>query len=294
MIEKPLVSIILPTYNRALQLKKAIDSVFMQSYENWELLIIDNFSEDNSLDVINTFDQSKVSVLQIKNNGIIGKSRNVGITNAKGKYIAFLDSDDLWESCKLEKTIEILIREKVDFIYHNCLIKKKNSSKPSRCRKLNNNAYDDLILNGNTIVTSSVVLSKNIFKNLKFSEENNFIGWEDYDLWIKIAMKNYKFRFIPEILGSYNVGNDNFDNPKRVLHNIEQINTIILQPYIKEKKVNKIWWPNYTRGLAFLALNKKRKSIIYFFRVIFQYSPILSKIKSIYLIIFSSFLGINF
>ena len=183
---------------------------------------------------------------------------------------------------------------KVDFIYHNCLIKKKNSSKPSRCRKLNNNAYDDLILNGNTIVTSSVVLSKNIFKNLKFSEKNNFIGWEDYDLWIKIAMKNYKFRFIPEILGSYNVGNDNFDNPKRVLHNIEQINTIILQPYIKEKKVNKIWWPNYTRGLAFLALNKKRKSIIYFFRVIFQYSPILSKIKSIYLIIFSSFLGINF
>ena len=59
MIEKPLVSIILPTYNRALQLKKAIDSLFIQSYENWELLIIDNFSEDNSLDVINTFDQVK-------------------------------------------------------------------------------------------------------------------------------------------------------------------------------------------------------------------------------------------
>ena len=290
MTESPMFSVVLPTFNRSKLLKRAIQSVFQQTYDNWELIIIDNFSEDNSLEVIKSFDQSRIKFIQIKNNGIIGFSRNEGIKNATGEYVAFLDSDDWWSKNKLETSLSIFKNKHADIIYHNCIQKKEGSSKSIKCRPLKRNAYEDLIINGNTLVTSSVIVSRKVLNVVKFSEEKDHIGWEDYDLWIKIAYHKFIFKLISENLGYYSIGNDNFDNPKRILLNIDRISNHILNPYMKVKKINYIWWPDYTKGLAFLALREYKKSIKSFLNVIFKYSPILPKIKSLYLIIFKTYL----
>ncbi len=291
MNENPMFSVILPTFNRAKLLRRAIQSVVQQTYENWELIIIDNFSEDGTQEVIKSFDQTKIKFLQIKNNGVIGSSRNLGIENAIGNYIAFLDSDDWWSKNKLQTSLNFFKNQEVDVIYHNCIRKEGSISKSTNCRSLNKNVYEDLVLNGNTLVTSSVIVSRGVFKSLKFSEEEEHIGWEDYDLWTKIAYHDFKFKFISEDLGYYSIGSDNFDNPTRVLLNIDRIYKHILKPYKELKKIDNIWWPDYTKGIAFLALKKYKKSINSFLKVIFKKSPLLPKIKSIYLIVTKIFLS---
>ena len=90
----------MPNYNSKF-LERAIKSVFNQSYSNWELIIIDNFSNNNPEDVIKKFKNEKISFLKFRNNNNIAKSRNYGIKNSKYDWIAFLDSDDVWEKDKL-------------------------------------------------------------------------------------------------------------------------------------------------------------------------------------------------
>ena len=102
-------SIILPTYNRAdTYLKDAIDSVVNQSYINWELLIIDNHSTDNTDELIGSYKDDRIKLYKIRNNGNIAKSRNLGISKADGSYIALIDSDDFWHRDKLKLVSEYL------------------------------------------------------------------------------------------------------------------------------------------------------------------------------------------
>ena len=90
----PLVSIIMPTYNQANFIVDAIASVLNQSYENWELLVIDNSSTDGTGRFLATIQDARLRVLSIENEGVIARSRNLGIKNSRGELIAFLDSDD--------------------------------------------------------------------------------------------------------------------------------------------------------------------------------------------------------
>ena len=89
-----------PTFNRKNELKFAIKSVISQTYKNWELVIVDNNSTDGTTEMIESFNLDKLKHIKINNHGIIAKSRNKGIANASGEYIAFLDSDDWWSPKK--------------------------------------------------------------------------------------------------------------------------------------------------------------------------------------------------
>ena len=99
---RPLVSIIIPTYPQATYIGKALQSIIDQTFKNWEAIIIDNHSTDDTQKILNQFVDPRIKCLKIKNNGIIAKSRNLGIKFAKGEWIAFLDSDDWWTKDKLE------------------------------------------------------------------------------------------------------------------------------------------------------------------------------------------------
>ena len=90
----PIVSIVIPTYNREQFLSRALISVVSQSFTSWEAIVVDNYSEDNTEQVIEDFGDSRIKLLKIHNRGIIAASRNIGIKTSKGKWIAFLDSDD--------------------------------------------------------------------------------------------------------------------------------------------------------------------------------------------------------
>ena len=113
----PIVSIVIPTYNHAKFIGKALESVIDQTYKNWEAIVIDNNSTDDTDKVINQYNDPRIKYLKINNDGVIAKSRNLGIKEAKGEWIAFLDSDDWWTKDKLEVCIS-KISKNVDFIYH--------------------------------------------------------------------------------------------------------------------------------------------------------------------------------
>ena len=114
-----LVSIIMPSYNTADFISMTIESVLKQTYKNWELLIVDDCSTDNTDEVVAKYDDKRIIYLKNKKNSGAAVSRNKALKNAKGKWIAFLDSDDLWYSIKLEEQIKFMEKNKYSFSYTN-------------------------------------------------------------------------------------------------------------------------------------------------------------------------------
>ena len=176
-----LISIIIPTYKRVIKLKKALNSILKQKYDNWEAIVIDNKSNDGTKELVKEYND-KIFFYEIENNGIIAKSRNFGISKAKGNYLAFLDSDDWWLKEKLE-VINEYINQGYKFLYHDLYVVKNNNvfkRKTSYCRHLKKPVYEDLINNGPAFPTSSVVVDKELFNRIKdFNEDTNFAAWED-------------------------------------------------------------------------------------------------------------------
>ena len=120
-----LVSVIIPTFNRSYCIKKAIDSVLSQTFKDFELIIIDNYSTDETEEIISGYKNEKIIYEKFNNNGVIASSRNRGINLSKSKYIAFLDSDDWWKKNKLKLSIQFL-ENGYDFVCHGLEIIRTN------------------------------------------------------------------------------------------------------------------------------------------------------------------------
>lgn len=118
-MDNDLVSVIMPSYNTEDYIKYSIMSVINQTYKNWELIIIDDCSNDDTDKVVSLFCDERVVYYKNKSNKGAAYSRNKGLRLAKGKWIAFLDSDDLWESDKLKRQIEFMKKNRVYFSYTN-------------------------------------------------------------------------------------------------------------------------------------------------------------------------------
>ena len=201
------VSVVLPTYNRAYCLGSVIDSVVSQTYSEWELIIVDNNSDDGTREVVQGYKDPRIRFMQIENKGIIAFSRNCGINAAEGEFIAFIDSDDPWLPQKLEYSMEMLSCG-YDIVYHDLYISNGESrltNKRTRVsRRLTTPVIEDLIRNGNGLNTSSVVAKTELVRALKgFSESPELVGIEDYDLWVRIARVTDMFGFIESPLGYY-------------------------------------------------------------------------------------------
>ena len=113
-----LISIVIPTYNHAHYLERCLKSIENQTIKNYEIILIDNHSIDNTKQIINKFKNLPIKYLLIKNEGIYAKSRNLGIKNSSGNIIAFLDSDDWWKNNKLFECYEY-IKKGYDMVYHD-------------------------------------------------------------------------------------------------------------------------------------------------------------------------------
>ena len=208
----PLVSIVIPSYNHAKFIGKALKSVIEQTFTNWEAIIVDNHSTDDTEKILSKFNDNRIKYLKINNNGIIAKSRNFGIKEAKGEWIAFLDSDDWWTKDKLEICFKD-INENVDFIYHNLEIIDGKSKlffnrKKFKGRQLNKPILKNLLLGvikeGNAIGNSSVIVRKHLMVKIGgISENKNLVASEDYNTWLKIAQITDKFKYINKSLGFY-------------------------------------------------------------------------------------------
>ena len=221
MSDNPIFSVVLPNFNHGNYLKESIDSVLNQDFHNWELLIIDNFSTDNSDKVISLYNDSRISVFKIQNEGIIAKSRNFGIKKAKAKWIAFLDSDDIWYSNKLSKLVNLICLN-FDIIcsneYRHDL--EKGIKKPLYYNLKTDNFYSELLVKGNSLSTSSTAVRRDFLDQNKlfFNENPEFITVEDYDFWMQIAIKNGSFGFCDEFLGEFRIHKSN-NSSNFKLHN---------------------------------------------------------------------------
>ncbi|MBU0468332.1 MAG: glycosyltransferase, partial [Candidatus Omnitrophica bacterium] len=162
-LKDPLVSIIMPTYNYSQFIAKSIKSVLDQSYSNFELIVVDDYSEDNTEEVVKGFKDSRIKYYKVANNRVIAASRNFAIMHAVGEFIAFLDSDDLWYENKLEEIIlEFNQNPDVDFICHALnLVYKDQSDRKVRVENRPWVDYEDLLFRGNCITTSATVIRSN-------------------------------------------------------------------------------------------------------------------------------------
>lgn len=214
----PLISIVIPTYNHAKFLSKALKSVIDQTYKNWEAIIIDNQSIDETYQVIKKYNHPKINYVKISNNGVISKSRNLGIKISKGEWIAFLDSDDWWTEDKLEVCVN-KINKDVDLIYHSYEFVNKKSKlfftkKIIKGRQLKKPILNDLLISnakkGNPICNSSVIIRKNIINKIGGLNENkNLVGSDDYYTWLQVAKITDQFLFIKKKLCYYLVHESN-------------------------------------------------------------------------------------
>lgn len=114
-----LVSIIMPSYNTANYIKLTIESVLKQTYQNWELLIVDDCSTDNTDNIVAQYNDKRIIYMKNKKNCGAAVSRNRALKVARGKWIAFLDSDDLWYPTKLEEQIKFMVQNNYSFSYTN-------------------------------------------------------------------------------------------------------------------------------------------------------------------------------
>ncbi|MDA7719775.1 glycosyltransferase [Alphaproteobacteria bacterium] len=205
MDKNPLFSIILPTYNQCELLKQAIVSVLQQTVSSWELIILNNCSNDNTIDVVQSFKDSRIRIFDYANDGVIARSRNFGVTLSKGNFIAFLDSDDHWFEQKLEVCLQSFVDFACDIVCHGEIWDFKGKSSLDVQYFLNSqNPAKRLVLFGNGLSTSAVVLKRSVFCDVGgFCEDRDIVTAEDYDLWIRLAQASNRFYFIKTALGTY-------------------------------------------------------------------------------------------
>ena len=286
----PLVSIIIPTFNREKELERALNSVLCQTYTNWEVCIVDNHSSDNTFHLINSYNDSRIKLYMIQNNGVIGASRNLGIQNAKGKYIAFLDSDDWWSYTKLEKSVKVLEQEEVNVVYHDLFIVKKKSQKfffrRTKSRKLKKPTFDDLIINGNTLLTSSVVLKREIMAEITgFTEDASLIAIEDYHAWLSLAIADEDFIKISEVLGYYWLGGNNTNNPNRTIQTLNDLEKKFQEKIVELELSEKTYWLSYSKARAYYKLNMRTEALLEFNSSLAKNPIFTIKCKTVFMVI---------
>jgi glycosyltransferase involved in cell wall biosynthesis len=253
-------SIIIPTYNRAIDLERALLSLNNQIYKYFEVLICDDGSTDNTSSVVNEFaNKLKIRYIKIQNSGKPAVPRNLGITQAKGKYIAFLDSDDWWHENKLQLAFEYL-ENGADLVYSDFYkVKSLKEKEIVKVRELKENITIDLLKNGNAICNSSVVVRKSILDKVGFfNEGQEYIAWEDFDLWLRISKITSHFVHINQPLVYYWFGGGNLSTSKRTILTAQAIR----RTYIRKTDIEPLWLYS-SIGSSLFFKKKYKKSIPY-------------------------------
>ena len=207
--EAPDFSVVIPAFNADQFITRTLDSVANQTYSNFEIVITNDGSLDNTETVIAEYIQAHPSLqiyLSCQTNKGIGSARNNGIFRARGKYLAFLDADDYWYINKLEKIHETIVKfPDLDVLYHDEVeVRIDGARKMLNYGMLKDSVYDDLIFNGNRLSTSATVVKRELAQMINgFSENPDVNSAEDYDFWLRLAKNNAKFYYFPMILGEY-------------------------------------------------------------------------------------------
>jgi glycosyltransferase involved in cell wall biosynthesis len=213
----PEVSVIMPVYNGEQFLAESVESVLRQTFKDFELICINDGSTDRSQDIIDSFSDSRLKSIVQKNAGP-PHARNTGIKSSKGNYLAFLDCDDVWLPFSLEKRLNYLSCSNERFMVHSdaILINESGKNLAGSIRTRNGESpfsgkcFRRLFLEGSNMLTSSVIIKKELFQHIGLFDES-FFRAQDYDLWMRISY-HYPISFLNEPLVKYRVHSNNISN----------------------------------------------------------------------------------
>ncbi len=220
-----MVSVIIPTYNRAGYLKEALISILSQTYNDLEIIVIDDDSNDNTSEIVLKLNSEKIFYFKQNKIGIIGKLRNIGIKKSKYDIIAFCDDDDIWEPEKLEKQMKYI--DKYDLICSNAKVINSNGEQIKNKKLILNEKSKELdlysLLLGNIVITSTVILKKDkLYKTGLFDEDEKYYCSEDYDLWLRYAASNKVFYMNDDLIlyREHLSNSNNYYHRKKMLKNV--------------------------------------------------------------------------
>ena len=246
--EQPLVSIIMNCYNGETYLQESINSVLSQTYKNWELIFWDNKSQDKSEEIFKGHEDKRFKYFYANKHATLYKARNLAIEKSKGDFIAFLDTDDLWDKNKLELQMHYFNNPEVGVVFSNLWMLKKNTKKKklySNKKLPSGKIYDKIIDDYNVGILTIVIRKKFYLKlNKKFDERFSIIG--DFDLFLRLA-KICLFESIQEPLAFYRLHGKN------------------LSTLNKEKEIEEfeVWLKENKFNLSKLQVKKLQKKINY-------------------------------
>ncbi len=220
MNKTPLISVIVPIYNGEKFLNLTIQSVIDQTYTNWELILVDDGSTDNTFSIINNFEQSDKRIKKITlstSSGGPAHPRNLGLDLAKGEFIAFLDADDLWVPQKLALQINFLQNTKADMVHCGSNIINSTGDKIGIIKSFKKHSLFKLFL-GNSIafmINNPIILSSSLVGSSvisKFREDKDLQAVEDWFFWIELHLSRKNIQILNKDLMSYRKHDESISN----------------------------------------------------------------------------------
>jgi len=198
------VDVVIPTYNHAVLLREALVSLVAQTHTDWRAFIVNNFSTDDTIDVIESFGDSRMTRIDFANNGVIGAARNTGVNAGTSPLVAFLDSDDVWYPNKLAVALTPF-EHGADLVCHaERWVETDGSSRVVQYGTNNRHRYSALLYRGNALSTSAVVMRRSLLITTGgFDIDPAIVTAEDYDLWLRAARTGARFVFLPDALGEF-------------------------------------------------------------------------------------------
>lgn len=206
---EPLVSIIMPAHNAEKYIRQSIQSVINQSYQNWELIITDDASTDQTLEAIESFNEDRIHILKLTQNVGAAIARNTSIERAKGDFMAFLDSDDLWHKDKLAKQIAFMQNNKISFSSTEYGNIDENGQLLNITQNHDQLDYDGILKycpGNSTVIYNTKQLGKFYIPNIR--KRNDFV------MWLQVIKSAKKLYGLPEVLTYYRVRQDSLSSNK--------------------------------------------------------------------------------
>lgn len=212
-MEKPLVSIITPSFNSERFITATIQSVQNQTYQNWEMIIVDDCSTDQTVGIIEQFviNDSRIHFFQLEKNSGAGIARELALSKANGDYITFLDADDLWKPLKLEKQLQFLKDNKIHFTFsfYDCIDEEGNALN-KRVEAPRNLTYLQLFF-CNYVGNLTGIYDRHFFGKIAISATRKR---QDWMVWLTILKKIKKAKPVPESLALYRIRDNSLSASK--------------------------------------------------------------------------------
>jgi glycosyltransferase involved in cell wall biosynthesis len=256
----PKVSVIMNCFDGEKYLEESLQSLFKQTYSNWELIFWDNLSKDNSKKILGKFEDSRIKYFCAKKFSNLYEARNYAVRKSTGKYIFFLDTDDLWISGKIEKQVEFLENNsEYKIVYSNYYIKneKNNMLRLNSKKKLPYGLITKKLLKKYSIGILTACVSQSIFKDNLFKKKYNIIG--DFDFFINLSLSK-KIGCIQAPLAIYRIHENNYSSKQIEKHISELSEWVKTNKYLeKEHKLSLYYQKIYIIKLKIKHFLKKIK-----------------------------------